>query len=173
MEEGKAATAVAKALTENLGMVNDLIHYVTVVDHPEEISKLAKVKAQVSEVKGVMMENIEKVLERGEKIEVLVDKTDNLRSTGQFILTFVLLDKRFPLQKILKKEKKKKDCAAQTVLYHPTICCRPKILGSKELRFGGRCGIQNMKIKLIVFGIFLSADTHYFLVRLPGFSCLG
>lgn len=31
------------------------------VDHPEEISKLAKVKAQVSEVKGVMMENIEKV----------------------------------------------------------------------------------------------------------------
>lgn len=31
------------------------------VDHPEEISKLAKVKDQVSEVKGVMMENIEKV----------------------------------------------------------------------------------------------------------------
>ena len=31
------------------------------VDHPEEISKFAKVKAQVSEVKGVMMENIEKV----------------------------------------------------------------------------------------------------------------
>jgi len=32
------------------------------VDHPEEISKLSKVKAQVSEVKGVMMENIEKVI---------------------------------------------------------------------------------------------------------------
>lgn len=31
------------------------------IDHPDEISKLAKVKAQVSEVKGVMMENIEKV----------------------------------------------------------------------------------------------------------------
>jgi uncharacterized protein involved in tolerance to divalent cations len=31
------------------------------VDHPEEINKLSKVKAQVSEVKGVMMENIEKV----------------------------------------------------------------------------------------------------------------
>lgn len=31
------------------------------VDHPEEVSKLAKVKAQVYEVKGVMMENIEKV----------------------------------------------------------------------------------------------------------------
>lgn len=31
------------------------------IEHPEEISKFAKVKAQVSEVKGVMMENIEKV----------------------------------------------------------------------------------------------------------------
>lgn len=31
------------------------------IDHPDEINKLAKVKAQVSEVKGVMMENIEKV----------------------------------------------------------------------------------------------------------------
>ncbi|KAI3800478.1 hypothetical protein L1987_28569 [Smallanthus sonchifolius] len=50
------------------------------VDHPEEISKLSKVKTQVSEVKGVMMENIEKVLDRGEKIELLVDKTENLRS---------------------------------------------------------------------------------------------
>jgi len=32
------------------------------VEHPEEVSKLTKVKAQVSEVQGVMMENIEKVL---------------------------------------------------------------------------------------------------------------
>jgi hypothetical protein len=31
------------------------------MDHPEEVSKLAKVKAQVSEVKGIMMENIDKV----------------------------------------------------------------------------------------------------------------
>ena len=108
------------------------------VDHPEEMNKLAKVQAQISEVKGVMMENIEKVwespkmqiechvkifhpndilmigleesigncsvkvichicsaslntdcfclhlfeqvLDRGEKIELLVDKTENLRS---------------------------------------------------------------------------------------------
>lgn len=53
------------------------------VDHPDEISKPAKVKAQVSEVKGVMMENIEKVLDRGEKIELLVDKTDNLHHQAQ------------------------------------------------------------------------------------------
>ena len=35
---------------------------------------------QVDEVKNIMVDNIEKVLERGEKIELLVDKTDNLRT---------------------------------------------------------------------------------------------
>ncbi|KAL5664756.1 hypothetical protein ACJX0J_024864, partial [Zea mays] len=68
----KAAIAAANSLNR------EFRYYC--VDHPEEVSKLAKVKAQVSEVKGVMMENIEKVLDRGEKIELLVDKTENLRS---------------------------------------------------------------------------------------------
>lgn len=31
------------------------------VDHPDEMNKLTKIKAQVSEVKGIMMDNIEKV----------------------------------------------------------------------------------------------------------------
>ena len=35
---------------------------------------------QVDEVKNIMVDNIEKVLERGERIELLVDKTENLRS---------------------------------------------------------------------------------------------
>lgn len=47
--------------------------------HPEEISKIASVQKKVDEVKNIMVENIERVLERGEKIELLVDKTDNLR----------------------------------------------------------------------------------------------
>ncbi|OAY63617.1 putative vesicle-associated membrane protein 726 [Ananas comosus] len=79
---GKAATAAASSLNRDFGSkLKEHMQYC--VDHPEEISKLAKVKAQVSEVKGVMMENIEKVLDRGEKIELLVDKTENLRSQAQ------------------------------------------------------------------------------------------
>ncbi|KAK6255153.1 hypothetical protein SCA6_016458 [Theobroma cacao] len=79
---GKAATATANSLNREFGSkLKEHMQYC--VDHPEEISKLAKVKAQVSEVKGVMMENIEKVLDRGEKIELLVDKTENLRSQAQ------------------------------------------------------------------------------------------
>ena len=35
-------------------------------------------RAQVDEVKGIMTENIEKVLARGEKLELLTDKTENL-----------------------------------------------------------------------------------------------
>ena len=34
---------------------------------------------QVDEVKNIMVDNIEKVLERGERIELLVDKSENLR----------------------------------------------------------------------------------------------
>ncbi|OAY63202.1 putative vesicle-associated membrane protein 726 [Ananas comosus] len=75
---GKAATAAASSLNREFGSkLKEHMHYC--VEHPEEISKLAKVKAQVSEVKGVMMENIEKVIERGENVDRLVDKTENLR----------------------------------------------------------------------------------------------
>ena len=42
--------------------------------HPDEVSKAAEVQKKVDEVKGIMVENIERVLERGEKIELLVDK---------------------------------------------------------------------------------------------------
>ncbi|XP_065852376.1 vesicle-associated membrane protein 722-like [Euphorbia lathyris] len=79
---GKAAAAPANSLDKEFGpKLKEHMQYC--VDHPEEVSKLAKVKAQVSEVKGVMMENIEKVLDRGEKIELLVDKTENLHNQAQ------------------------------------------------------------------------------------------
>ncbi|GKV35279.1 hypothetical protein SLEP1_g43578 [Rubroshorea leprosula] len=80
--EGKATIATTKSLNKEFGpKLKEHMQYC--VDHPEEINKLTKVKAQVFEVKGVMMENIEKVLDRGEKIELLVDKTENLRSQAQ------------------------------------------------------------------------------------------
>ncbi|KAK3407561.1 hypothetical protein EUGRSUZ_K03606 [Eucalyptus grandis] len=67
-DAGKAATASANSLNREFGpKLKEHMQYC--VDHPEEISKLAKVKAQV--------------LDRGEKIELLVDKTDNLRSQAQ------------------------------------------------------------------------------------------
>ncbi|XP_037417660.1 uncharacterized protein LOC119281156 [Triticum dicoccoides] len=76
---GKAATAAPSSLNREFrSKLKEHMQYC--VDHPEEINKLAKVQAQVSEVKNLMMENTEKVFDRGEKIELLVDKTENLRS---------------------------------------------------------------------------------------------
>jgi hypothetical protein len=43
-----------------------------------ESDKIDRVRADMDDVKNVMVDNIEKVLKRGEKIELLVDKTDNL-----------------------------------------------------------------------------------------------
>ncbi|KAD3068512.1 hypothetical protein R6Q59_017475 [Mikania micrantha] len=79
---GKAATATVNSLNKEFGpKLKEEMQYC--VDHSEEISKLSKVKAQVTEVKGVMMENIEAVLERGGNIDILVDKTQNLRNEAE------------------------------------------------------------------------------------------
>jgi len=40
--------------------------------------RILKVKKEIDEVKSIMVENIEKVLERGDKIELLVEKTETL-----------------------------------------------------------------------------------------------
>ena len=47
--------------------------------------KLTQVSADVDEVRSIMVDNIEKVIDRGEKIDLLVDKTQNLsQRTVQF-----------------------------------------------------------------------------------------
>lgn len=75
---GKADSANAHSLDKEFGpKLKDHMQYC--VDHPDEMNKISKIKSQVAEVKGIMMDNIEKVLDRGEKIELLVDKTENLR----------------------------------------------------------------------------------------------
>jgi vesicle-associated membrane protein 72 len=58
-------------------------HMKYIIDHAEEIEKLLKVKAQVSEVKSIMLENIDKAIARGENLTVLSDKTETLRAQAQ------------------------------------------------------------------------------------------
>lgn len=48
---------------------------------PEQDDAIAKAQREIDSVKGIMTENIERVLERGERIDLLVDKTAGL-STG-------------------------------------------------------------------------------------------
>lgn len=44
---------------------------------------IARVQAQIDEVKDVMIDNIDRVLERGERIELLVDKTELLTQNAR------------------------------------------------------------------------------------------
>uniref|UniRef100_A0A7R9TUL6 Uncharacterized protein n=1 Tax=Micromonas pusilla TaxID=38833 RepID=A0A7R9TUL6_MICPS len=74
----RAKDAIAHSLDRSFGpKLKEHMDYCTA--NPDQISKVTRVQQQVSEVKEIMMDNIEKVLDRGEKIELLVDKTENLR----------------------------------------------------------------------------------------------
>ncbi|KAM1083433.1 hypothetical protein ACFX13_022254 [Malus domestica] len=108
---GKADTAIAKSLNKEFGPIMKE-HMKYIIDHAEEIEKLLKVKAQVSEVKSIMLENIDKAIDRGENLTVLVDKTEDLRSQAQ--------------------DYKNKGTQMRRKMWY-----------------------QNMKIKLVVFGILL------------------
>ncbi|KAL0414723.1 UNVERIFIED_CONTAM: Vesicle-associated membrane protein [Sesamum radiatum] len=79
---GKADTAVAKSLNKEFGpLMKEHMQYI--IDHADEIEKLLKVKAQVSEVKSIMLENIDKTMERGEVLTSLNDKAEDLRNSAQ------------------------------------------------------------------------------------------
>ena len=69
--------AIAFSLNEEFSKIiqGRMDYYNTAGNNVDSISA---VQNQIEDVKGVMVQNIEKVLERGEKIELLVDKTDRL-----------------------------------------------------------------------------------------------
>jgi len=48
----------------------------------ETVDKFKQVQGEIETVKDVMVKNIEKVLERGERIEILDDKTDSLNQAS-------------------------------------------------------------------------------------------
>lgn len=124
---GKASTATAKSLNKEFGPIMKE-HMKYIIEHADEIEKLLKVKAQVSEVKSIMLENIDKTIERGENITTLADKTENLRNQAQ--------------------EYKKQGTQIRRKMWY-----------------------QNMKIKLVVFGILLMLVLIIWLSVCHGFNC--
>ncbi|KAL8158030.1 vesicle-associated membrane protein 724 [Apium graveolens] len=124
---GKAGTAVAKSLNKEFGPLMKQ-HMQYIIDHADEIDKLIKVKAQVSEVKSIMLENIDKTIERGENLTILNDKAETLRDSAQEF----------------------------------------KTRGTQIRR---KMWYQNMKIKLVVFGILLLLVLIIWLSVCHGFNC--
>ncbi|PRP87592.1 hypothetical protein PROFUN_04619 [Planoprotostelium fungivorum] len=74
--------------------------------------KTGKLRSQVNDVKNVMIENVDKVLARGEKIETLVDKTQELQDSA----TTFQFKSREVKNKFWWKNLKMKICIGITIL---------------------------------------------------------
>jgi len=78
----KGRTAAPQSLDKTFGpVIKREMDYC--MQHPEEISKTASIHRKVDEVKGIMVQNVESVLNRGERLDVLVDRTEDLRDQAQ------------------------------------------------------------------------------------------
>lgn len=64
--------------TEHKFLLDDLAKF----QNPKEADKLMKIQDNLDEIKGVMHKNIEEVLKRGEKLEDLMEKAEDLSSTS-------------------------------------------------------------------------------------------
>lgn len=74
----RASAAPPMGMNEDFSRV--LKNQMDYFSNSRNVDKLSQVKGQIDEVKTVMVQNIENVLKRGERIELLVDRTENLES---------------------------------------------------------------------------------------------
>ncbi|BBN19356.1 vesicle-associated membrane protein 72 [Marchantia polymorpha subsp. ruderalis] len=80
--EAGADMAVAHSLDKRFRPIMKE-HMTFCLQHPEELDKVSKIQKQVDDVKGVMMLNIDKIIERHERLEVIEDKAGNLANEAQ------------------------------------------------------------------------------------------
>eukprot|EP00531_Pseudo-nitzschia_arenysensis_P011076 CAMPEP_0116131120 /NCGR_PEP_ID=MMETSP0329-20121206/8837_1 /TAXON_ID=697910 /ORGANISM="Pseudo-nitzschia arenysensis, Strain B593" /LENGTH=225 /DNA_ID=CAMNT_0003625531 /DNA_START=173 /DNA_END=850 /DNA_ORIENTATION=- len=74
-----ATQAIAFSMNEDFkGTIAERMEYFNSEEADRAIDNIGNVKNQIEEVKENMVQNIERVLERGERIELLVDRADEL-----------------------------------------------------------------------------------------------
>eukprot|EP01018_Ginkgo_biloba_P039802 Gb_23049 [translate_table: standard] len=75
---GRAAhTALAYAMNEEFSRV--LSQQMEYYSNDPNADKINRIRGEMSQVRNVMVENIDKVLERGDRLELLVDKTATIQ----------------------------------------------------------------------------------------------
>jgi len=76
----RGKTAIAYGMNTDFSRVlqNQMDYY----SNNPGADRINRVRGEIDEVKSVMVHNIEKVLERGERIELLVDKTESLNQNA-------------------------------------------------------------------------------------------
>ncbi|ONK60201.1 uncharacterized protein A4U43_C08F15460 [Asparagus officinalis] len=70
-------TALAYAMNEEFSRV--LSQQMDYYSNDPNADRMNRMKGEMSQVRNVMIENIDKVLERGDRLELLVDKTANMQ----------------------------------------------------------------------------------------------
>ncbi|WOL15479.1 vesicle-associated membrane protein [Canna indica] len=70
-------TAPAYAMNDEFSRV--LSQQMDYYSNDPNADRMNRIKGEMSQVRNVMIENIDKVLERGERLELLVDKTSNMQ----------------------------------------------------------------------------------------------
>lgn len=76
----QVATAIAYAMNYEFSrtLASEMKHY----SESKDVDAIAKVHGQIDELKDIMVKNIENVTARGERLELLVNKTENLRNSS-------------------------------------------------------------------------------------------
>ncbi|RCH85313.1 Vesicle-associated membrane protein [Rhizopus stolonifer] len=77
--KNRALDAPPYGLNEFSGVIRKQMEYFSTNPNAD---RLKQVHGEIEQVKDVMVHNIERVLERGERIDLLMDKTDNLNRLG-------------------------------------------------------------------------------------------
>ncbi|MQM00564.1 hypothetical protein Taro_033304 [Colocasia esculenta] len=150
---GKAGTALAKSLNKEFGpVIKEHMHYV--IAHAEEIVKLMKVKAQVSEVKNIMLENIEKGCNFG-----------GLGGARAPVQTSQILNK--DLFQTVDRGEKLSDLAEKT----EELQSQAQDFKKKGTQIRRKMWIQNMKVKLVILGILLLLVLVVWVSVCQGFDC--
>ncbi|BFZ15275.1 hypothetical protein BsWGS_18314 [Bradybaena similaris] len=75
----RALTALPYAMNSDFSQV--LASQMKMISE-EKPNQVTKVENQVEELKGIMVENIDRLAERGERLELLVDKTEELNANS-------------------------------------------------------------------------------------------
>ncbi|XP_019082526.1 PREDICTED: vesicle-associated membrane protein 711-like [Camelina sativa] len=70
-------TAQAYAMNDEFSRV--LSQQIEYYSNDRNADRINRIKGEMNQVRGVMIENIDKVLDRGERLELLVDKTANMQ----------------------------------------------------------------------------------------------
>jgi len=141
--------------------------------NPGQVDKVVEVQRRVDDVKNVMVQNIEQVLARGEKIEDLVDKTDQLRFQAEV--------RTGPACSLLRwvTGRSLQGLGSPWVLSH-TLCrvrdphrmCFPPQSFQKQSQSVRRSlAWQNMKMKLIVISLILVVLLIIILVACNSLGC--